>query len=286
MVVLNIVPNVNFTKFATVAIVASVIFATMSIFSFAKLGINLGVDFRGGVMMEFNSKTSNDTDVIKKYILKFNKKSYLIRASNNTIVQFCIDNNDNIKKFKKLIYNFNKDISIVRIEFVGAKISKNYLVKFFKSFLFSIFMIMIYLLVRFDFYYTLSIIIILLYNVVFTLFFFILSRYEFNLTSIPAVLTVLGYSINDNVVIFDRIRENSMTKTTFNFDLVNKSLNETLSRTVMTFLTTFISCFALWLYGGELLKSFSSSVAFGISLGCGSSIFISPIVFIYLKKNV
>ena len=113
------------------------------------------------------------------------------------------------------------------------------------------------------------------------------TGYEFNLTSIAAILTIIGYSVNDSVVIYDRIRENASgnKQCYLTAKVINKSINETLSRTIMTFLTTFVACVSLWIFGGENLKSFSAVITFGIAFGTYSSIFISANILPFLTKR-
>ena len=170
---------------------------------------------------------------------------------------------------------------------MGPKISNDLVKKAGLAFFWSLFVVMIYILIRFNWRFSVGAILSLIHDLTVSIGFFIFTGYEFNLTSIAAILTIIGYSVNDSVVIYDRIRENS-SNSTQNYltpKVINKSINETLSRTLMTFLTTFVACLALWIFGGENLRSFSAVITFGVAFGTYSSIFISANVLPFLAKQ-
>jgi preprotein translocase SecF subunit len=150
---------------------------------------------------------------------------------------------------------------------------------------FALLAMLIYVWLRFNWLFALGVFIALFHDVIVTLGFFIVTGYSFDLTSVAVILTIVGYSINDSIVIYDRIRENLPLKLNRK-ELVNRSLNETLSRTIMTSLTTLIVCLALLIFGGEALKAFSAALSFGIAFGTYSSIYLSAPILLYFKGNL
>ncbi len=178
---------------------------------------------------------------------------------------------------------FDNQIEYTKIEFVGPQVGSALIKDAILAMLFSFIGIMIYIAFRFEWQYGLGIIIALIHDTIFTLGFMSISNLEFDLTSVAAILTVIGYSVNDSVVIYDRIRENIVKYKNMSIaDMINLSINETLGRTILTVVTTLISVAALILFGGEKLHSFSVTVFFGIVIGTYSSIYISAPILMHL----
>ena len=175
------------------------------------------------------------------------------------------------------------DIDYRRIEFVGPKVGKELQIMGIKAVLFSLIAMFIYIWFRFSgWQFGLGALVALFHDVISTIGFFSLSQIEFNLASIAAILTIAGYSINDTVVVFDRIRENLTKNETVAPNLLNISINQTLSRTIMTSLTTLLALSALFIFGGEVVKGFVSAMIWGVLIGTYSSIFIaSPIIILF-----
>ena len=194
------------------------------------------------------------------------------------------DNNSIIEKFKGVI---GKDVDYRRIEFVGPKVGKELKIIAIKAILFSLIAMFIYIWFRFSgWQFGLGALIALFHDVISTLGFFSVSQIEFNLASIAAILTIAGYSINDTVVVFDRIRENLVKSETELPNLLNKSINQTLSRTFMTSVTTLLALAALYIFGGEVIKGFVSAMIWGVVIGTYSSIFIaSPLIVLLGFRN-
>ena len=190
----------------------------------------------------------------------------------------------NITILKEALSSYFKgDIEYSKIDFVGPQVGSELIKNGLLAILFSFGGIMLYIAFRFEWQYGLGIIIALIHDAVFTLGFMSFTQLEFDLTSIAAILTVIGYSVNDSVVIYDRIRENILKYKRLSVqEMINLSVNETLGRTMLTVLTTLISIAALIFFGGEKLYTFSVTVFFGIVVGTYSSIYISAPILIHL----
>ena len=185
-----------------------------------------------------------------------------------------------IEQFKKSI---GENVDYRRIEFVGPKVGSELKMIAIKAILFSLIAMFIYIWFRFSgWQFGLGALIALFHDVISTLGFFSISQIEFNLASIAAILTIAGYSINDTVVVFDRIRENLVKSDLELSNLLNKSINQTLSRTFMTSVTTLLALLALYVFGGEVIKGFVSAMIWGVLIGTYSSIFIaSPLIVLF-----
>ena len=190
------------------------------------------------------------------------------------------ENNSIIEQFKKSIV---ENVDYRRIEFVGPKVGSELKMIAIKAILFSLIAMFIYIWFRFSgWQFGLGALIALFHDVISTLGFFSISQIEFNLASIAAILTIAGYSINDTVVVFDRIRENLVKSELELSNLLNKSINQTLSRTFMTSVTTLLALIALYVFGGEVIKGFVSAMIWGVVIGTYSSIFIaSPLIVLF-----
>ena len=190
------------------------------------------------------------------------------------------ENNMIIEKFKKSI---GENVDYRRIEFVGPKVGSELKMIAINAILFSLIAMFIYIWFRFSgWQFGLGALIALFHDVISTLGFFSISQIEFNLASIAAILTIAGYSINDTVVVFDRIRENLVKSELELSNLLNKSINQTLSRTFMTSVTTLLALVALYVFGGEVIKGFVSAMIWGVVIGTYSSIFIaSPLIVLF-----
>ena len=201
---------------------------------------------------------------------------------------FRIEKNSDEENEQKMIVAKLKDslpenVDYRRVEFVGPKVGKELQIMGLKAILYSLIAMFIYIWFRFSgWQFGLGAVFALFHDVFSTLGFFALTQIEFNLASIAAILTIAGYSINDTVVVFDRIREN-LVKTEIPFsELLNKSINQTLSRTIMTSLTTLLALLALFIFGGEVIKGFVSAMMWGVLVGTYSSIFIaSPLIILF-----
>ena len=249
-------------------------------------GLNLGIDFKGGTLIEIKTNNSNIADLRKILSPEFNDVSLQEFGNSDTIIIRLQNESNNesietVNKVKDLISD--KVSEFRRSEFVGPTISSELLWKGLQAISFALIAILIYIWLRFEWQFGFGAVVALTHDVIFTLGFLSLFNVDFSLSSIAAILTIAGYSINDSVVIFDRIRENLRKYKKLELaDLFNLSINNTLSRTIMTSLTTFIALICLYLFGGEVIKPFAIAMIIGVIIGTYSSIFIAvPTLLIF-----
>jgi preprotein translocase SecF subunit len=261
----------------------------MSALLFVYKSLNLGIDFKGGIMIEAEFDTTPNISNLRQKIDSLNiGNSEIQEFGDPKIILFKLEsnskegqeNNSIIEQFKKSI---GENVDYRRIEFVGPKVGSELKMIAIKAILFSLIAMFIYIWFRFSgWQFGLGALIALFHDVISTLGFFSISQIEFNLASIAAILTIAGYSINDTVVVFDRIRENLVKSELELSNLLNKSINQTLSRTFMTSVTTLLALVALYIFGGEVIKGFVSAMIWGVVIGTYSSIFIaSPLIVLF-----
>ena len=288
---------INFYRYRISAFIFSLLLILFSIFLFIKENLNLGIDFKGGILIEANFKTSPDLSDLREKLIGMSVGNFEIQefgSSENILIR--IEKNSEKKEEQNILINNIKnelpsEIDYRRIEFVGPKVGKELQIMGIKAVLFSLIAMFAYIWFRFSgWQFGLGALAALFHDVLSTIGFFSLTQLEFNLASIAAILTIAGYSINDTVVVFDRIRENLSKKESPFSDLLNLSINQTLSRTIMTSLTTLLALLALYIFGGEVVRGFVSAMMWGVLIGTYSSIFIaSPLIallgFKIFKQN-
>ena len=280
---------INFFKYRYIAFGFSIVLLFLSVILFIYKNLNLGIDFKGGIMIEAKFDTTPNISSLRQKIDNLNignseiqefgdPQIILFKLESNT--QDSQENNSIIEQFKKSI---EENVDYRRIEFVGPKVGSELKMIAIKAILFSLIAMFIYIWFRFSgWQFGLGALIALFHDVISTLGFFSISQIEFNLASIAAILTIAGYSINDTVVVFDRIRENLVKSELELSNLLNKSINQTLSRTFMTSVTTLLALVALYVFGGEVIKGFVSAMIWGVVIGTYSSIFIaSPLIVLF-----
>ena len=281
--------KINFSKyFKTSNILSAFIFTISILFIFFK-GLNYGIDFKGGTLFEIqtnkNISTLNIRDILKNLQLgDVNVKSF--GEKGNFLIKIEQSNNkESIPLVKKtLLENLSSEINFRRVEKVGPKVSAELLKSGIISICLALFAMLFYIWIRFEWQFSLGSIIALFHDVVITLGIFSLFSIEINLSIVAAVLTIVGYSMNDTVVIYDRIRENLSKFNRINItEISDISINETLSRTLITSVTTLLALFSIFILGGEILKGFSFAMIVGVFIGTYSSIFIASPVLKYLK---
>ena len=248
--------------------------------------MNLGIDFKGGTLIEISTKNSNIGELRSILSPNFDDVSLQEFGNENTII-IRLQNKDNQESIEtinnvKLLID-DKVSEFRRSEFVGPTISSELLWKGFQAISFALIAILIYIWLRFEWQFGFGAVVALTHDVLFTLGILVLLNVEFSLSTIAAILTIAGYSINDTVVIFDRVRENLRKfKKLELVDLFNLSINNTLSRTIMTSLTTLLALFSLFLFGGEVIKPFALTMIIGVIIGTYSSVFIAvPTLLIF-----
>ena len=280
---------INFFKYRYIAFGFSIILLFLSVILFIYKNLNLGIDFKGGIMIEAKFNNTPNISSLRQKIDNLNiGNSEIQEFGDPQIILFKLEsnsqdgqeNNSIIEQFKKSV---GENVDYRRIEFVGPKVGSELKMIAIKAILFSLIAMFIYIWFRFSgWQFGLGALIALFHDVISTLGFFSISQIEFNLASIAAILTIAGYSINDTVVVFDRIRENLVKSELELSNLLNKSINQTLSRTFMTSVTTLLALVALYVFGGEVIKGFVSAMIWGVVIGTYSSIFIaSPLIVLF-----
>ena len=260
-----------------------------------KGGLKLGIDFSGGTLIQLQFKEKVSIDKIR---VSFHQ----LGMGSSSIQQFGSDRDIliNAERFSEALEDLNttvknqleKDFApesfeVVRVEMVGPKVGRDLREKAILSIFYALIGIIIYISWRFEFRFAVAAIIALIHDILVTTAFFLLFDKEFSLPIIAAFLTIVGYSLNDTIVVFDRIRENLRKIRKKNFEhVINFSINQTLSRTILTSLTTLIVVLALFFLGGEVIHDFSFALMIGVFVGTYSSIFIaSPVLLVWEKQK-
>ncbi len=285
--------NINFvSKFKKANIFSLIIFILSVIFISFK-GLNYGIDFKGGTLIELRTDTSINASAIRDSlksmslgdinVKKFGKEGdYLIKVEQKN------SNNSNlIPDIKKtLANNLNADVDFRRVENVGPKVSSELLESSIIAISLALAAMLFYIWIRFEWQFSIGSIIALFHDVTITLGIFSVLSLEINLSIIAAVLTIVGYSMNDTVVIYDRIRENLLKYTKISIsDVSNLSINETLSRTIITSVTTLLALISIYILGGEILRGFSFAMILGVIIGTYSSMFVASPILKFLKVS-
>ena len=284
----------NFLKYKKSFMFISLIFFILSILLFYVKGLNLGVDFKGGTVIEMKFDQPNNSEEIRKSLLKIDLGDVKVKefGSNKEFLATIEQkgkNNDFVNSIKiQLEKDLNIKIDFRRVEVVGSKVSKELTIDGIYSVIIALTLMLIYIWFRFEWQFSLGSIIALVHDVIITIGVFSLIGYEFNLSIVAAILTIVGYSMNDTVIIYDRIREFLKKDDKQDIiELINDSINSTLSRTLKTSGTTLLALISIYFFGGEILKGFSFALIWGIIIGTYSSIFIASPILVYfnVKRN-
>ena len=286
------IKNINFVSKFKKANIASISIFILSIIFIIFKGLNYGIDFKGGTLIELRTDTSievssirdslNSMDLGDVNVKKFGKDGdYLIKVEQKN------NNNKLIPEIKKsLKNNLNTEVDFRRVENVGPKVSSELLKSSIIAITLALAAMLFYIWVRFEWQFSVGSIIALFHDVVITLGIFSILSLEINLSIIAAVLTIVGYSMNDTVVIYDRIRENLLKYSKISIsDVSNLSINETLARTIITSVTTLLALISIYILGGEILRGFSFAMILGVIIGTYSSIFVASPILKYLKVS-
>ena len=285
--------NINFVSSFKKANIISITVFIISILFILFKGLNYGIDFKGGTLIELRTDTSTKASSIRNSlnsmnlgdinVKKFGKDGdYLIKVEQKNI-----KNSDLIPSIKKTLKNnLNSEIDFRRVENVGPKVSAELLESSIIAISLALAAMLFYIWVRFEWQFSVGSIIALLHDVVITLGLFSLLSLEINLSIIAAVLTIVGYSMNDTVVIYDRIRENLLKYSKISIsDVSNLSINETLARTIITSVTTLLALLSIYILGGEILRGFSFAMILGVIIGTYSSIFVASPILKFFKVS-
>jgi len=284
---------INFNKFYKLFNLISVSLVVISILLLFFKGLNFGVDFKGGTLIELraNDKNVNVTTLRNSFnnmnlgdvnIKKFgNENDFLIKIEKKDTSTNAIEMIKN-----DLSKSINSSFNFRRVENVGPKVSSELLRSGILAIALSLAAMLFYIWIRFEWQFSLGAILALFHDVIITLGFFSLFNLEINLSIVAAVLTIVGYSMNDTVVIYDRVRENLKKFSDIKiFELTNISINETLSRTIITSATTLLALVSIYFFGGQILKGFSLAMIMGVIFGTYSSIYIANPILVKLRVS-
>ena len=286
--------NYNFTKNFKMANLISIFFVLISLILIIFKGLNFGIDFKGGTLIELRVESNNikineirsafsNMDLGDLNVKEFGKKGdYLIKFEKKEFNKVI-----NIKIIKENVVNkLGVDVNFRRIENVGPKVSTELLNSGLIAICLALGAMLFYIWIRFEWQFSLGSIVAIFHDVLITIGIFSILSLEVNLSIVAAVLTIVGYSMNDTVVIYDRIRENLSKYSSSTIDDVsNTSINETLSRTIITSVTTLLALVSIYLLGGEILKGFSLAMIIGVIIGTYSSIFVASPILKYLRVS-
>jgi SecD/SecF fusion protein len=291
--VLNLIPSgtkIPFMGIRNYTFIFSILTSIAALGLFAAYSVNYGIEFKGGSILEVQSKAEKaDVTALRETLAELNVgevqvqsfgtlKDVLIRVEAQDLGE-----NADQAVVAKIRANLSDDYDFRRVEAIGATVSGELATAGIIGILVSFAAILVYIWIRFEWQYGVGAIIATAHDVVLTIGLFVVTGLEFNLSSIAAILTIVGYSLNDTVVVYDRIRENLRRYKKMPLDtLLDFSINETLSRTTLTALTTLLALGALFVFGGEVIRSFTAAMLFGVIVGTYSSIFVAgPLLILF-----
>lgn len=284
--------QIDFMGKRKLAIVISLIAIIVSIAAVVVRGLNLGIDFTGGTLVEVGYPQSVDLETVRTALENAQLNNAIVQhfgTAKDVLIRLPADSSANADALSVAILDALEptgEPQMRRIEFVGPQVGEELRDDGGLAVLYALMGILIYVALRFEYRFSLGSVIALIHDVIITIGFFALFGIEFDLTVLAAVLAVIGYSLNDTIVVFDRIRENfrKMRKADAQ-DVINTSINQTLSRTIMTGVTTLLVLFALFFLGGEVIHSFSIALIVGIIVGTYSSIYVASAALLMLNVS-
>ena len=286
--------EIAFNKFYKLFNLVSIFLTLISILLLLFKGLNYGVDFKGGTLIELRAKDSQiNITKLRESLLNMKLGDVSVKQfgnENDYLIKFEKKNDNNPNFIQEIKEDLTKSVgpgfNFRRVENVGPKVSAELLRSGIIAIALSLAAMLFYIWIRFEWQFSLGAIVALLHDVLITLGVFSLFNLEINLSIVAAVLTIVGYSMNDTVVIFDRVRENLKKFSDIKiFNLTNISINETLSRTIITSVTTLLALLSIYFLGGEILKGFSLAMILGVVFGTYSSIYIANPILVLLKVS-
>ena len=272
--------NIPFMSYRKIATLASLTLLVLSILSLGFRGLNLGLDFSGGTLIEVSYSEAADLGEIRDLMTNKGFDDFqVVNFGSNTDVLIKVADKDGSSELGDTIFAFleasDSEIELQRIEFVGPQIGSELRDQGGLGMLVALGMILLYVAFRFQYKFALGAVAALAHDVVIILGLFSLLAWDFDLTVLAALLAVIGYSLNDTIVVSDRIRENFRGERGFEpEEIVNRSINQTLSRTLITSFTTLLVLFALFFFGGDMIRGFSQALIIGVLVGTYSSIYV------------
>ena len=292
--IFNLSKDIKFSKYYKKLNILSFLLIFLSILIILFKGLNLGVDFKGGTLIEIRAENSVvDIAEIRQSLIKMQLGDINVKKfgeENDYLFKIEISNTNDANFIKsineKLSSDLGSNINFRRVENVGPKVSNELLRDGLLAICLSLAAMLFYIWIRFEWQFSIAAIAAIIHDVIITVGIFSFLSYEVNLSIVAAVLTIIGYSMNDTVVIFDRIRENLRKYSKISIsEISNKSTNETLSRTLITSVTTLLALFSIYIFGGAILKGFSFAMIAGVIVGTYSSIFVATPILNYTNVN-
>ena len=279
-------PVIDFVGKRKYAMIFSAILLIVSIASLSFQGLKFGIDFTGGTLIELGYEKTADLEDIRFKLSEGDFKGTNVQyfgSDTEVLIQLEPQEVSSAKLSSSIIRMLGDGIDVRRVEFVGPKVGEELTNDGGLAMLYALIGILIYVAFRFEYRFALGSITALVHDVIITLGVFSILQIEFDLTVLAAILAVIGYSLNDTIVVFDRIRENFLsTRKVEPMPIVNEALNQTLSRTLMTSLTTLLVLFALFYLGGEVIHSFAGALLIGVLIGTYSSIYVASSMILAL----
>ncbi len=303
---LKLVPKetkVDFFSFSKITISLSSALVIGTIIAFFTMGLNFGIDFRGGTMLMVETPEAVEvgeyrdllSDVVEGdvTVTELSDPAAALTGEENNVIMVRIEQigddaavqNDLIKEVKATLSDAFEGIVFLQTDSVGAKVSGELVQAGVLAIVLAVGAVLFYIWLRFEWQFSVGAVVALVHDIFITIGIFCVTQIEFNLTIIAAILTIVGYSLNDTVVVFDRVRENLRRYKSMELkDVLNLSINETLSRTIMTSVTTLIALLTLYFLGGDVIRGFTFAMIWGVVIGTYSSIFVAS--FILLRLGV
>jgi preprotein translocase subunit SecF len=282
--------NIPFIAWRKYFFAISTLLVLGSLVLFAARGLNYGIDFQGGILLEVKTQGPADIGGMRSTLGALGLGEVALQgfgAPDDVLIRLAKQEGGDAQQqvaVEKVKQALGSGVEYRRVEVVGPQVSNELLMDGIYAVVLALIAMLIYIWFRFEWQFGLAAVIALLHDVISTIGVFALLQWEFNLSTIAAVLTIAGYSINDTVVVFDRVRENLRKYKTMALpDLLNRSINETLARTIMTSLTTLVAIGALYIFGGEVVRGFSFAMIYGIGIGTFSSICVASPLLLYMK---
>ena len=283
--------RINFLRFKNFATLLSLLAIIFSLTFLFYKNLNFGIDFEGGTLIELQKNDDLSLSQIRGELSSLNIGDFQIQtfgSENNILIR--IENSSSLISGADLTTSelitsqLGEGVTIKRTEIVGPKVSSELIQKGIIAIIIAVFLMLFYIWIRFEWQFSIGAVTALVHDVLITIGLFSFLQIEFNLSIIAALLTIIGYSMNDTVVVYDRIRENLRKyKQMPVLDLINQSLNDTMSRTLLTSVTTLLALISLYFLGGEVLKGFTLAMIIGVFIGTYSSVFIASQIILYLN---
>ncbi len=284
MQILNKQTNINFLGMRRYAMILSLVLLAVSIVSFVLRGLNYGIDFTGGTLIELGYPDTAELSSIREALETNGFERATVQhfgSSLEVLIRLAPTEGEDKSELSNRVVDILQAqaggrLDVRRVEFVGPQVGEELREDGGLAMIYALIGILIYVALRFEYRFSFGSVIALVHDVLITLGFFSITQIEFDLSVLAAILAVIGYSLNDTIVVYDRVRENfrKLRKAT-TIEVINRSINDTLSRTVMTSLTTLMVLFALFFLGGEVIHAFAIALIVGVIVGTYSSIYVA-----------